>query len=198
MPNITETVLDAFKRLQDVMERTRRQCLGEIEKSAFLMCDTVMTGKTVFACGNGGSAATAQHFTAELMGRYVEERGPLPAFSLHTDTSLITAVGNDYGFEQVFARQIDAVGKEGDLLVALTTSGASKNVLYAIAAAHAKQMNVIVLTGAKGAQLRRTPGVMACVSVPDKEIARIQEVHDLIIHIWCEYIDARMKERIGG
>lgn len=197
MRSIIDVALDAFGRLQRVVERTMYECLESIMTSTALVCATVTTGKTVYACGNGGSAATAQHFTAELMGRYVNERGPLPAFSLHTDTSLITAIGNDYGFDEIFARQIDGLGKPNDLLVVLTTSGASRNILKAISTAHAKQMKVIVLTGAKGAQLKRISGVAVCVAVPDKEIARIQEIHDLIIHIWCEYLDEYLKEKNG-
>lgn len=198
MPHVTPVALEALERLQSVIVSTKRQCLSEIENSASLVCETVMAGKTVFACGNGGSAATAQHFTAELMGRYVKERGPQRAISLHTDSSYVTAVGNDYGFDKIFARQIDGLGNQGDLLVALTTSGTSSNVIKAIVAAYFKKMRVIVLTGVKGMHLKRIPGVTSCIVVPDTETARIQEVHDLIIHIWCEYIDENLKEKKGG
>lgn len=183
----------AFHRLAWVLEQTLTANLPDIGKSAELIYETLMRGNIVFACGNGGSAATAQHFTAELMGRYVRERGPFAAISLHTDSSLMTAVGNDYGYEEVFARQVRGLGKKGDTLVLLTTSGASKNVLKAIDAAKDREMSVIVLTGEKGKHLKAHPSVVACIVVLDSEVARIQEVHDLLIHIWCEYIDERME-----
>lgn len=196
MRNIIDIAEKASQRLTRAIKRTMSpaECLPDIGEAGQLIFDTVARGNTVFACGNGGSAATAQHFTAELVGRYVDERGPLPALSLHTDSSLVTALGNDYGFGEVFARQLRGLGKPGDALVALSTSGASENVLKAMATAHELGMNVVVLTGQKGMHLKTLPHVAACIAVPDTETARIQEVHDLIIHVFCEYIDVRMME----
>ena len=149
--------------------------------------DAVLAGHKVLLCGNGGSAADAQHIAAELVGRFVLERRPLAAIALTTDTSALTAIANDYGYEHVFSRQVEALGAPGDVLVAITTSGTSKNVVAAVAAARARQMKVIGLTGAKGAAF-----VASCdagVAVPSNVTARIQELHIAIGHILCEVLD---------
>ena len=171
--------------------RVRSQLLadhvGAIVTAAEFMRDAVLAGKKVLLCGNGGSAADAQHIAAELVGRFVLERKPLPAIALTTDTSALTAIGNDYGYEHVFARQVEALGNPGDVLVAITTSGTSKNVLAAVAAARELGMKVIGLTGAKGA-----PFVASCdagVAVPSTNTARIQENHITIGHLLCEVLD---------
>jgi len=158
-----------------------------IARAAELMRDAVLAGKKVLLCGNGGSAADAQHIAAELVGRFVVERRPLAAIALTTDTSALTAIANDYGYEHVFSRQVEALGAEGDVLVAITTSGSSKNVLAAVAVARTRGMKVIGLTGAKGAAF-----VAACdagVAVPSTVTARIQECHIAIGHLLCEVID---------
>ncbi len=160
---------------------------AEIAFAADLLRDTVLAGKKVLLCGNGGSAADAQHIAAELVGRFVVERRPLAAIALTTDTSALTAIANDYGFEHVFSRQVDALGAEGDLLVAITTSGTSKNVLAAVAVARARGMKVLGLTGAKGAAF-----VASCdagVAVPSTVTARVQECHIAIGHLLCEAVD---------
>ena len=144
----------------------------------------------ILACGNGGSAADAQHFAAEMIGRFERERPELPAISLSTDTSILTAVANDYSFEQVFAKQVRALGAKGDALLALSTSGNSANVVAAIAAAHERDMHVVALTGKGGGQIGAmlAPGdVHLCV--PHERTARIQEVHLLMIHCLCDAID---------
>ena len=141
-------------------------------------------GGSVLVFGNGGSAADAQHFAAELVGRYEKERKGWPAVALTTDTSALTAIGNDYGFERVFARQIEALGRRGDLLVAMTTSGRSPNVLEAVRAARARGLAVIGMTGGGGAAFARRCD--AALVVPSRETARIQEVHLLVGHILCE------------
>src|SRR4051794_32598553 len=140
-----------------------------------------MAGHKVLLCGNGGSAADAQHIAAELVGRFVIERRPLPAIALTTDTSALTAIGNDYGYEHVFSRQVLALGSPGDVLVAITTSGTSKNVVAAAAAAREVGMKVIGLTGANGSAF-----VQACdagVAVPSTNTARIQECHIAVGHL---------------
>ena len=152
------------------------------------MAATLKSGHTVFACGNGGSAADSQHFAAELVARYKKNRKALRALALTTDSSALTAIGNDYGFEHIFTRQLEALGTRGDVLVAFTTSGSSRNVLQAIKQAKKQKMRVIVLTGAKGAGLKNIADV--CIVVPSTETARVQEVHQLVYHAWCEYIDA--------
>jgi phosphoheptose isomerase len=158
-----------------------------IARAAAVLRDAVLAGRKVLLCGNGGSAADAQHIAAELVGRFVLERRPLAAIALTTDTSALTAIANDYGFEHVFARQVDALGAPGDVLIAITTSGTSRNVVAAAAAARARGMQVIGLTGRAGAAF-----VAACdagVAVPSTVTARIQECHITIGHLWCEVID---------
>lgn len=171
--------------------RVRSQLLADhaeaIVAAAELMRDAVLAGKKVLLCGNGGSAADAQHIAAELVGRFVFERKPLPAIALTTDTSALTAIGNDYGYEHVFSRQVEALGNPGDVLVAITTSGTSKNVVAAVTVARELGMKVIGLTGAKGAAF-----VASCdagVAVPSTNTARIQENHITIGHLLCEVLD---------
>jgi phosphoheptose isomerase len=162
--------------------------LDGIVRSALLMRDAVLAGKKVLLCGNGGSAADAQHIAAELVGRFVVERRALPAIALTTDTSALTAIGNDYGYEVVFSRQVEALGQPGDVLIAITTSGRSPNVVAAANAARAIGMKVIGLTGAAGADF-----VRSCdggVAVPSTNTARIQECHITIGHVLCEILDA--------
>jgi phosphoheptose isomerase len=161
--------------------------VAAIARAAELMRDAVLAGKKVLLCGNGGSAADAQHIAAELVGRFVLERRPLAAIALTTDTSALTAIANDYGYGHVFARQVDALGAAGDVLVAITTSGTSKNVVAAATLARTRGMKVIGLTGARGAAF-----VACCdagVAVPSTVTARIQECHITIGHLLCEALD---------
>jgi D-sedoheptulose 7-phosphate isomerase len=159
--------------------------------SALVGCIT--GGGKVLACGNGGSAADAQHFAAELVGRFERERPELPAIALTTDTSLMTAIANDYSFEQVFAKQVRALGGKGDVLLAISTSGNSPNVVAAVQAAQEREMRIIALTGKGGGRMGEllAPGdVHLCV--PHDRTARIQEVHLLTIHCLCDAIDATL------
>nr|WP_151194654.1 phosphoheptose isomerase [Candidatus Symbiobacter mobilis] len=162
-----------------------------IARAAELLSRCVVDGGKVLACGNGGSAADAQHFAAEFVGRFEKERPALAAVALTTDTSILTAVGNDYGFDAVFARQVRALGRAGDVLIAISTSGNSPNVLQAIDAAHERDMTIVALTGRDGgkmASVLRASDVHLCV--PHGRTARIQEVHLLILHCLCEAVDA--------
>jgi D-sedoheptulose 7-phosphate isomerase len=143
--------------------------------------------KKVMLCGNGGSAADAQHLAAELTGRYVREREPLPALALTTDTSALTAIANDYGYEQVFARQVEALGSAGDVLIAISTSGQSPSVLRAVERARALGCRTVGLAGGSGGLLAAL--VDLPLVVPVSETARIQEMHILIGHVLCECID---------
>ena len=164
-----------------------------IARAATLMTESLFTDGKILACGNGGSAADAQHFAAELVGRFERERPELPAISLATDTSLLTAVANDYAFEHVFAKQVRALGAKGDVLLAISTSGNSANVVAAIVAAHEREMNVVALTGKGGGragELLTAQDVHLCV--PHARTLRIQEVHLLIIHCLCDAIDATL------
>jgi len=145
----------------------------------------------ILACGNGGSASDAQHFIAELVGRIERDRLPLAGLALNTDTSILTAVGNDYGFDEVFARQVLALGQPGDVLVAISTSGNSPNVLQAIRAAHERDMQVLALSGKGGGQINqllRDTDLHLCVA--HDRTMRIQEVHIMLLHALCDGVDA--------
>ena len=160
---------------------------------------SVTSGGKVLACGNGGSAADAQHFAAEFVGRFERERPELGALALSTDSSILTAVANDYGFEQVFAKQVRALGQSGDVLLAITTSGNSANVLAAVHAAHERDMTVVALTGRGGGKMNhalRETDVHICV--PHERTARIQEVHLLAIHCLCDGVDIQLLGEQGG
>lgn len=158
---------------------------------AVLGCLTA--GGKVLACGNGGSASDAQHFAAEFVGRFERERPGLAAIALTTDTSILTAVGNDYDFGQIFSKQVQALGQPGDVLLAMSTSGNSANVLAAVQAAHDKEMTVVALTGRGGGKLKELlaeTDVHICV--PHERTARIQEVHLLVLHCLCDAVDAQL------
>ena len=164
-----------------------------IARAAALMTDCLLGDGKILACGNGGSASDAQHFAAEMVGRFERERPELPAISLATDTSILTAIANDYDFAQVFARQVRALGDAGDILLAISTSGNSGNVVAAVDAAHERGMRIVALTGKGGGRLGElvtADDVHLCV--PHTVTARIQEVHLLTIHCLCDAIDASL------
>jgi D-sedoheptulose 7-phosphate isomerase len=153
----------------------------------------ITAGGKVLACGNGGSAADAQHFAAEFVGRFERERPGLAAIALTTDTSILTAVGNDYAFDAIFSKQVQALGSPGDVLLGFSTSGNSANVIAAIEAARAKDMTIIALTGRKGGRIREIlteTDVHICV--PHDRTARIQEVHLLVLHCLCDAVDLQL------
>ncbi|QYD68885.1 phosphoheptose isomerase [Paraburkholderia edwinii] len=159
------------------------------------MFGALANGNRILACGNGGSAAAAQHFAAGLIGRFERERPGLPAVALTTDTSVLTALANHYAYDEIFARQIRALGQPGDVLLAISTSGHSANVLAAIDAAHEREMVVIALTG-NGGDNSGADGALTdidiSICVPSEDAARIQEVHLLTIHCLCDGIDAML------
>ena len=158
---------------------------------AILSC--VTSGGKVLACGNGGSAADAQHFAAEFVGRFERERPELAAIALTTDSSILTAIGNDYDFNQIFSKQVRALGQGTDVLLAISTSGNSANVLAAINAAHEREMTIVALTGKGGgkiAQALKETDVNICV--PSDRTARIQEVHLLVLHCICDGVDYQL------
>jgi D-sedoheptulose 7-phosphate isomerase len=151
------------------------------------MVERLQRGCRILVCGNGGSAADAQHLAAELSGRYVKERRALAGIALTTDTSALTAIGNDYGYDHVFARQVEALGRPGDLLVGISTSGNSPNVILAVAAAKALGMRTLGLLGRDGGKLKEL--VDDALVVPCPVTARVQEIHQMTYHFWCEIID---------
>jgi D-sedoheptulose 7-phosphate isomerase len=185
-PRIRQHFEDSAKLKRDAAE----DLAPLIARAAEVVTACLLADGKVLACGNGGSASDAQHFAAELVGRFERERPELPALSLATDTSLLTAVANDYSFEQVFAKQVRALGARGDVLLAISTSGNSANVIAAIESAHEREMSVVALTGKGGGtigRLLRPTDVHLCV--PHERTARIQEVHLLAIHCLCDAID---------
>jgi D-sedoheptulose 7-phosphate isomerase len=159
-----------------------------LEACASILIETFAAGNKVLICGNGGSAADAQHIAAEFVGRYENERRALPAIALTTDTSALTALANDYDFERIFSRQVEALANEGDCLIAISTSGNSRNVIAAVMQAHKRGCTVVGMTGAKGKKLAGLSD--ACLVVPSERTARIQECHILSAHIWCEMVEA--------
>lgn len=166
---------------------------GPIVQAAELIVARLMHGGKVLVCGNGGSAADAQHFSSEMINRFERERPGLPAIALTTDSSTLTSVANDYRFDQVFERQVHALGQPGDLLLALSTSGNSPNVIRAVQAAHERDMFVVALSGRDGGELAPQLGETDVeIRVPSESTARIQEVHILVIHCLCDLIDQQL------
>ncbi len=188
--SLTQRIVRQFEDSARNTQNSTDALLDPIARGIDLMFDALSNDHKILACGNGGSAADAQHFSAELIGRFERERLPLAAIALSTDTSLMTAVANDYSFEQIFAKQVAGLGRSGDVLFAISTSGHSKNVIAAIEAAFARDMRVVALTGKGGGaigELLRDNDVHICV--PHDRTARIQEVHLLVLHCLCDGID---------
>jgi D-sedoheptulose 7-phosphate isomerase len=163
---------------------------GPLARASELMVQCLMKEGKILSCGNGGSAADAQHFSAELLNRFEMERPPLAAVALSTDTSTLTSISNDYSYNEIFSKQVRALGQPNDLLLAISTSGNSPNVIEAIHAAHDRRMGVIALTGRQGGKMA---GLLAAndvhICVPAERTARIQEVHLLCLHCMCDSID---------
>ena len=171
---------------QSVIQNLHKQS-ALIEAAGSLIIDTFQKGNKILLCGNGGSASDCQHLATEFMVRYVNQRRPLPAIALTTDTSILTAHTNDFGFEQVFSRQIDSLGNKGDCLIAISTSGNSKNIIEAVKMAQNKNINIIILTGKTGGKLANLQ--QYTITVKSDITARIQEAHILIGHWWCQLAD---------
>jgi len=170
-----------------------RLLAAPIARAADLLARTLKSGGKVLACGNGGSAADAQHFAAELINRFEVERAPLAAVALTTDSSTLTSIANDYAYEQVFSKQVRGIGRRGDALLAISTSGNSRNVVEAIHAAHELGVRIVALTGAGGGKMGSLlTGDDVHICVPHKRTARIQEVHLLVLHCLCDGIDFQL------
>ncbi|MGN0948159.1 MAG: SIS domain-containing protein [Megasphaera sp.] len=176
-------VEERMKEHAAVLEATAA-LIPDIEKAGALFKGALASGHKILFCGNGGSAADSQHLAAEIVGRFQKERRAFPAVALTVDTSILTAVGNDYGFDTVFRRQVQALGDAGDILVAISTSGNSRNVLEAIDEAHEKGLKVIGMTAYGGGKMKDACDI--CLAVPAKVTARAQEMHIMIGHILCE------------
>lgn len=188
--DLTANLRQHFQEGIELRQRMAQTLPEPIARAGSALAEALRAGRKVLACGNGGSAADCQHFAAEIVGRFERERPGMPAIALTVDTSAITAIANDYDWERVFSRQLEALGQPGDVLLAISTSGNSKNIIEAIKAAHARQMTVIALTGrdggAMGTMLR--PGDHH-LNVAHPRTMRVQEIHLLVIHCLCEVVD---------
>lgn len=189
--NATTLLQRSLREHVDAIQALLETRIVEIERSGQMICAALGEGHKVLLCGNGGSAADAQHIAAELVGRYELQRRAWPSIALTTDTSALTALSNDFGYEEVFARQVQALASEGDVLIALSTSGTSVNVIKAAEAARKQGCRTIALTGGSGEPLASLCDIT--VSVPSKRTSRIQEAHITIGHLWCEMVDALLE-----
>jgi D-sedoheptulose 7-phosphate isomerase len=180
---LTNSLQEHLATIQNLLDAA----LPEIERSGQLICEALTSGRKVLLCGNGGSAADAQHIAAELVGCYEKQRRSWPAIALTTDTSALTAVSNDLGYEQVFARQLAGLAQAGDVLIAISTSGKSKNVLRAAERARELGCKTIALTGATAEPLGSLCDM--ALAVPSSRTSRVQEAHITIGHLWCEMVD---------
>ena len=164
-----------------------------ISRVSEMMVGCLVADKKILTCGNGGSAGDAAHFSSEMLNRFERERPSLPAIALTTDTMTLTAIANDYHYNEVFAKQIRALGQEGDILMAITTSGNSENLLAAVEAAHSRSMSVVALTGKEGGKLANTLSDNDVeIRIPSQSTARIQETHLVVIHCLCDLIDQQL------
>ncbi|WP_460873348.1 phosphoheptose isomerase [Paralcaligenes ginsengisoli] len=189
--DMTSRMNSHFDDAIDAFKASSKELAAPLAAAIDLLFGALANNGKILACGNGGSAADAQHFIAELVGRFERDRLPLAGVALNTDTSILTAVGNDYGFDAIFGRQVSALGQPGDVLVAISTSGNSANVVQAIDAAHEREMSIIALTGKGGGtigSLLHETDIHLCV--PHERTMRIQEVHILLLHALCDGIDA--------
>ena len=189
----TQRILAHFQESADLKLKAGPLLTQPISEAIDLMFGALSNGNKILACGNGGSAADCQHFAAELVGRFERERFPLPALALTTDTSILTAVGNDYSYREIFSKQVQAFGQAGDILLAMSTSGNSANVLAAVEAALEREMRVVALTGKDGGELgKMLTDADVHICVPHARTARIQEVHLVAIHAICDGIDVAL------
>lgn len=191
--DISERVTNIFTAHIEAAQAAMVEIRADIVEAATAMTNALLDDRKILSCGNGGSAADAQHFSSELLNRFERERPGLPAVALTTDSSTITSISNDYTFDDIFSKQISALGQQGDVLLAISTSGNSPNILQAIRAAHQRQMRCVVLTGSSGGDMT---GVLdendILIAVPAKLTARIQEIHIITIHCLCDLIDTQL------
>jgi D-sedoheptulose 7-phosphate isomerase len=189
----TQRILAHFQESAELKMKSATVLAQPISQAIELMFNALSNGNKILACGNGGSAGDSQHFAAELVGRFERERFPLPAIALTTDTSIITAVGNDYSFNEIFSKQVQAFGQAGDILLAISTSGNSANVLAAVEAALEREMRVVALTGKDGGKMAQMlTDADVHINVPHSRTARIQEVHLVAIHSICDGLDVAL------
>ena len=193
MIKYNKIIKSSLKNHKNIVEIISKEIfIKNILKSIVLIENTLKKGKTIFWCGNGGSAADSQHFAAELVGRFKLKRKALKSIALTTDTSAITAISNDYNFSKIFSRQLEGLGSTNDLIVAISTSGNSKNIIEVLKQSKKQKIKSICLLGNKGGSSKKYSDVS--LIVPSKNTARIQECHILIGHIFCEIIDSFYKK----
>jgi phosphoheptose isomerase len=192
---LSASLRGGYQRHIACVERLENGSLEQLERLVVLVHETFKRGGKLLACGNGGSASDAQHLVAELVGRYVEERRALPAIALNTDVAVLTSVANDYSFENVFVRQVQALGAPGDLFLAISTSGRSPNIVAGLSEARGRGLRTAALLGRDGGPAVREAEL--AIVVPDQETARIQECHALMIHLLCEGIDRLLRDEAG-
>ena len=193
MSNYENDILNIFEKNATVINESKAS-IKEINSAVNMIIKTIEKGKKIVIFGNGGSAADAQHMAAEFVGRYLIERDSLPAIALTTDTSALTGIGNDYGFEKVFARQCDALVNNGDLVIAISTSGKSPNIIEGIKTSKNKNAKIILLTGKNNNKLKHLTDIT--IRIPSNETPRIQESHRIIIHIICEFVEKHFLKKI--
>ncbi len=179
-----------LKAHQEVIQAIEERLTTGISRAAAMIVDALKDGKKLLIMGNGGSAADAQHFAAEIVGRFLMERRGLPAMALSTDTSILTAIGNDYGFEAIFRRQVEALASEGDVVIGISTSGTSENVFSALSLARKMGCRTVGLLGRDGGTIRDIADID--LTVPSKDTPRIQEGHIMMIHIICDLVEKRL------
>lgn len=190
---LTARVTQLFNASIETKQTALKTLVPSIVQAGTLMAASLKAGHKIMSCGNGGSAADSQHFSAELLNRFERERAPLAGIALTTDTSTLTSISNDYDYNEVFSKQVQALGNRGDVLLAISTSGNSANVMRAMQVAHEKGVTIVALTGRDGgkmAPMLKSPDVE--IRVPAKVTARIQEVHLLTLHCLCDLIDEQL------
>jgi len=181
---------DAFRESAAMLEEMAKVCSADVARAAALIVESLKAGGTLITCGNGGSAADSQHIAAELGGKFYRVRPGVPAIALTVNSSMLTAIGNDFGYDEVFSRQLEGIGRQGDVLLAITTSGNSANVLKAAECARVKGMKVVGLTGRAGGRLR--PLCDLHLAVPSDDTPRVQEGHIAIGHLLCELVESAL------
>lgn len=191
--DLQERILGHFLESIEVKQRSAGDLVEYVHRAGDLMVESLLKEGKILSCGNGGSAGDAQHFSAELLNRFEKERPGLPAIAITTDSSTLTAIANDYDYNEIFSKQVSALGNDRDVLLAISTSGNSPNVITAIKAAHDRGMRVVALTGRDGGDIAAMLSEQDVeIRVPSERTARIQEVHLIVIHCLCDFIDTRL------